>query len=201
MNRIYILGVFLFGLLLASVSLADDTAVKTLTSTEQALAEAPRYRETITSTQNGQTTKVVIEHVAPDRWHIVPPQGPEIIAIGDDTYMKMGDAWQKAPAGVNFSSILKNFTRTATSEEIAKDVTSLTKVGTQTLDKTPTVIYQVVSNIQGLKNTSKIWIGQRDNLPYRLESTSEVPQQKGEVTATVVYDYSANIKIEAPKSE
>jgi outer membrane lipoprotein-sorting protein len=201
MNRMNILGAFLLSLLLATVVLADNpdnTAVDTLTAMQQALAKAPAYRETVTRAQGDQTTKIVLEHVAPDRWHVIPPQGPELIVIGDNTYIKLGDNWQKAPAGTNLSAMLQNVQQFS-GKDLSQDVVSVTKVGTQVLGKTPTVVYQVVSDVRGVGSTSKIWVGQHDNLPYRLESTSKVPQQKGEVMATVVYDYSANINIEAPK--
>jgi hypothetical protein len=202
----YILGcTLLVGLWLAAAGLAGGAGVSTLAAVQQALKGAPSYHETITSRQNGQTTEAVIEHINPDRWRIISPEEPETIIIGDDAYIKQAGAWRKAPAKAGFG-ILHRITRQASKQEISEDVVSVKRVGTQLLSGVATAVYKVASDTGDLKGTVKLWVGESDGLPYRIESSVKVPPQPagkymagGEISGTTVFDYSADIKIEAPE--
>src|SRR5215468_6478465 len=120
-----------------------------LTRAMQAMRDAKSYRARVESTSSsGTTSKTTIEFVAPDRFHLTreattpghPAVKQETIVVGDETWMKMGDApWQKFP--LNLGDTIKQFRNPEVIKQIAASV-DVTVAGSELLDGTQTTIYQ-----------------------------------------------------------
>ena len=183
-----------------------------LTKAMQAMLDAKSYRARVESTtSSGTTSKTTIEFVAPDHFHLTrevtisghPPTKQETIVIGDETWIKMGDApWQKFPA--NFGDIIKQFRDPEVIDEIAKSV-DVKVVGTEVLEGTQTTIYQYTLNNPDHKDfniSAKTWVGAGDDLPRKTESEGDLTINGRQVhTKSIIsyYDYGVDIKIEKPQ--
>jgi hypothetical protein len=84
---------------------------------------------------------------------------------------------------------------------------SIKVVGPETLDGVPTMVYQFLKSEtekDGIKTslTLKIWVGVRDNLPYKVEMESSFSGREIQMwnsgTTVNFYDYGVDIKIEPP---
>ena len=178
----------------------------------QAMLDAKSYRARVESTSSsGTTSKTTIEFVAPDHFHLTreantpghPAVKQETIVVGDDTWMKMGDApWQKFP--LNLGDTIKQFRNPEVINEIAKSV-DVKVVGTEVLEGTQTTIYQyTLSNPdhQDLSTSARTWVGAGDGLPRKTESESDFNLSGRQIhTKSIIsyYDYGADINIEKPQ--
>ncbi|MBI4790977.1 MAG: hypothetical protein HY782_28440 [Chloroflexi bacterium] len=151
-----------------------------------------RAKMTIIGQPTG-TTEMNLEVVTPDRFHMTSKQ-MEIVLIGNTVYLKLGNTWQKVPLPQGIDLSLADPKKYA--DEIAAS-TDVKLVGVETLDGTPTIIYQYTVNIKGppaQKITSKVWVGATDNLPRKVESAPTATQK----TTILFTDYNANITINPP---
>ena len=177
----------------------------------QAMLDEKSYRARVESTtSSGTTSKTTIEFVAPDHFHLTreattpghPAVKQETIVVGDDTWMKMGDApWQKFP--LNLGDTIKQFRNPEVINEIAKSV-DVKVVGTEVLEGTQTTIYQYTlsdPDHKDFKASAKTWVGAGDGLPRKTESESDLNLNGKQIhTKSIIsyYDYEADIKIEQP---
>jgi hypothetical protein len=182
-----------------------------LTKAMSAMLAAKSYRSRMqSSSSSGINGTTLVEFSAPDRFHLtreatLPGRGPskqETIIIGNDTWMKMGDApWQKFPA--NLGEMITQLRNPKAVEELAK-ATEVKFIGPDVLDGSPAMVYQYTLNDiegKGFKNTAKTWVGVTDNLPRKTESETEMNitgKQTDTKTTVTYYDYGAVIKIEPP---
>ena len=118
----------------------------------------------------------------------------EIILIGKVFYVKTGAQWQKIPTpkGIDFS-----FTDVKKFQDELGIATEVKFIGPDILDGVPMLVYQYTSTVKGppaFTTTSKVWVAVSDSLPRKMESTSTT----GSKTVTTIYDYNANIVINAP---
>ncbi len=161
------------------------------------------FRATITGEDGSKASKTVLEFVAPDRFHIIPSAGQEIIILKDATYMKQGDKWIKSP--INMGEMMSGLLNQQNIEAMLKemDVADLKFVGADTVNGKPMWVYQHTTSMkagdQTIKSQGKSWLGITDKLVYKIESEADSLVNKGSKTkTTVLYDYDPNIKIEAP---
>jgi hypothetical protein len=180
--------------LAAQGSSADrDAVLKAL----QAQRDAKAYR--VHMTQNNGTLQTVLEYVAPDRFHIVAGSGSETIIVGDKTYERpRGGKWMPFP--VDIGGIIAQFRDLKYLDQLAQGLTDVQRVGTDTLDGTPMMVYalktdQKLGDIEVI-STDKLWIGISDGLPHRQEIQSNVGAIATNTVSMIVYDPS--IKIDPP---
>jgi hypothetical protein len=178
----------------------------------RSMLDAKSYRARVESTtSSGTTSKTTIEFVAPDHFHLTrettapghPVTKQETIVVGDETWMKMGDApWQKFP--LNLGDTIKQFRNPEVISEIAKSV-DVKEVGTKILDGKQTTIYQYTlgtSDNKDFNTTAKTWVGAGDGLPLKTESESDLNLSGRQIhTKSIIsyYGYGADIKIEKPQ--
>ena len=182
-----------------------------LTDAVKAQLNAKSYRARLdSSSSNGMTGTTLIEFVAPDRFHMtqnsqLPGRGnvrQEIIIVGKDTWMRMGDAaWQKFP--VDVGQIIAQFRDPKVLDELTQSA-DIKFVGADTVDGTPALVYEYTIKGElgkGIKNTAKTWIGVADSLPRKTETEGELEFMGKPLktkTSITYSDYNADIKIEPP---
>lgn len=192
---------------------ASDTldARDDLSKAMKSMLAAKSYRARVESTtSSGTTSTTSIEFVAPDHFHLTRESTTsghaatkqETIVVGDETWMKMGDApWQKFPA--NLGDTIKQFRNPEVIDEIAKSV-DVKVIGSEVLDGTATTIYQYKLGNPDNKDfaiSAKTWVAVGDGLPRKTESEGDVNLGGKQIhTKSIIsyYDYEADIKIEKP---
>lgn len=144
---------------------------------------------------SGQTPmNMELEFVGPDRFRLKNKQGPEMIIIGKDVYFEVNGKWQKMPGdlGKSVPDMRKAFDK-----EGRKWFGEVKYVGEESVDGKPTHVYTYHNKGPGGvgENDSKVWVGQSDGLPVKIEATYKSGTLK---SMTVDYDYDEDIKIEPP---
>ena len=182
-----------------------------LTKAMQSMLAAKSYRARVESTTStGTTSTTTIEFVAPDRFHLTREASTpghaatqqETIVVGDDTWMKMGNApWQKFPA--NLGDAIKQFRDPEVINEIARSV-DVKVIGTEVVDGMQATIYQYTvgnSDNKDFHIKAKTWVASVDGLPRKTESEGDVNLGGRQIhTKSIItyYDYQADIKIDKP---
>ncbi len=139
-----------------------------------------------------------LDFIAPDRFRIKAEmpngQSSEMILIGKQTYMKMGDRWQKMPVdiGTKIPNMRETFTR-----EGMKWFKEIKYVGEETADGKAAHLYTYDGEAPGGGNaySSKIWIGKKDGRPIKLNAVYKTGEMK---SMDIAYDYETKITIEPP---
>jgi hypothetical protein len=190
----------------AGVVTSSDKPLDVMMKATRAQLDARSYRANVRNTaSNGTTSAMVIEYVAPDRYHMVThsqaggrDNSLEYVIIGKSSFMKMnGGAWRNFP--VDMSQMIGAFRDPKFIEELAK-TSDVKFVGADTLDGAPMLIYEyTIDNFMGMKMKShaKTWVAVADGLPRKSESEGEFSGVKTKTEMTVS-DYNSDIKIEAP---
>jgi len=146
----------------------------------------------------GETSfKQHVDYAAPDRYRVsyLDAKGAamEMIIVGDQTYIKEGDTWKKAPAGHNPTPTLRN----SFSDEVLKSLSDVKFEGEQTLDGKPTLVYsyKLVTLVGNFPVTSKMWVAKNSGLPVKsyVENPSGVLKN-----TTTTYDTESPVTIEPP---
>ena len=146
----------------------------------------------------GQTEiKSEVSYAAPDKYHVKylggTGAGMEMIWIGKDGFMKMGDKWTKMPsAGTSIPTLRDSFT-----EEGLKTLTDVKFEGEDTVGGKPAMAYSYknVTPVGSYPFTSKIWIHKQTGAPLKLY----VEYSNGALkNMTVNYDTETPVSIEAP---
>lgn len=143
----------------------------------------------------GQTPmETEMEFAAPDRYRIRTGTGMEMIVIGNTSYMKLGDKWQKMPMPLD--SALAD-ARAAFNKEGMKWISDVKYVGEDTANGEPAYVYTYHGKgPQGEgENDSKIWIARSNGLPVKVESTYRAGSLR---SMTIDYDYRSPVQIEPP---
>ena len=194
----------------ANTAKASSDPRGALAESLNSMLAAKSYRAHVVSSSSRGATNVTAEFVAPDRFHLttdlqMPGQGKtthETIVVGKDTYVKMGNTpWRKFP--VNLGDMISQFRDPKVVAELGKNA-DVKFIGAETLDGTPTFIYQYTFNLpqnKDFKGTSKTWVGMSDNLPRKTETEGEMNLMGKPVMTktTITYsDFGSDIKIEPP---
>jgi hypothetical protein len=190
----------------AGVISASDKPLDVMTRATRAQLDAKSYRANITnSLTSGATNTIVIEFVAPDRYHMsthTQMNGRdttlEYVIVGKDTFMRMnGGEWRRFP--VDMSQMISAIRDPKMLDELAK-ASDVKFVGPDTLDGSPMLVYEyTLDNAFGskVKSHAKTWVAVADGLPRRSESEGEFGGVKTKTEMTVS-DYNSDIKIEPP---
>ena len=140
--------------------------------------------------------KTELEYVKPDRYR-VKNAGSEIVVIGSDAYARQdGGEWEMLPEdiGAQINQMKKNF-----NAEGMKAIKEVKKSATEKLNgKDATVYtYSIEPNEQTVENSTRVWIANDSGLPLKIVVETENAGKKQKVTT--IYDYTKEVKIEAPE--
>lgn len=150
-------------------------------------------------TSKGTTTfNADLDFIAPDRFRIKTElpngQSSEMILIGNQTFMKMGERWQKMPVdiGTKMPNMRETFTR-----EGMKWFKEIKYVGEETADGKAAHLYSYEGEAPGGGNeySSQIWIGKSDGRPIKLNAVYKTGEMK---SMDIAYDYETKLTIEPP---
>lgn len=124
--------------------------------------------------------------------HLVMGAQLEMIVIGPDAYIKMGDAWQKTPMQpAQLEQIQKalDFSSSIKPEELA--VTPISRVGSERVNGVDCDVFDVTVGTPPL--AIRVWVAKADKLPMK----QTVKDATSTITITF-YDWN-KIKIAPPK--
>ena len=133
-----------------------------------------------------------MEYISPDRYYVKNDEN-EIIIIGNDSYVKVKDTWNKIPMpmGDKIKELKNSFT-----EQGMKSLKDADFVGDEILNGKNVSIYRYSSEIKDTpKVDSKVWVDKTSGLPMQIEvekSEDNSPVMK------ITYNYEKEVKIEAP---
>ncbi|MGB8509641.1 MAG: hypothetical protein WCD76_14735 [Pyrinomonadaceae bacterium] len=186
---------------------ADDKPLDVMLKAMRAQLDAKSYRAHVTSsTDKGNTSTMVIEYAAPDRYRMVNEGQTgggkgyqmEYVIADNKTFIKTPNGgWVKSP--VDAGSIIKAFRDPKMIDELTKTA-DVKFVGPDTLDGEPMLVYQYTqTNPMGmnLKSISKTWLSVADGLPRKTETEGEFNGMKTKTLITLS-DFNTDIKIESP---
>jgi len=183
----------------SSVAAASDNPLDAIIKAIHALYGVKSYRVRMTTTlSDGNTQSILVEFVAPDRFHIII-DGDEMIVVGASTHMKRPNgSWAKVP--VDVGPMIAAFRDPNMEEELRKS-TEVKLIGPETLDGMPMLVYQYTTTTKDkgmdLKGVTKLWVSVVDSLPRKSETEVELKGVKS-ITTGVYDDYNADIRIEPP---
>ena len=146
----------------------------------------------------GETSfKQHVDYVAPDRYHYTYSDATgaatEMIIIGDQSYIKEGDAWKPTPAGQSAPPTLRN----SYSDEVMKTLSDVHFDGEETLNGKPALVYSyhAMMLVGNFPVAEKIWIAKNSGLPLK----SDIENPSGVVKhMTITFDTDSPVTIEPP---
>lgn len=167
------------------------------------------------STVNGSTRTVLLDYVAPDRFHLSIQSktgeqvSEEMIIIGKDAWKKKGNEnWTKLP--MELSGSLAKFAAQMVDTKVLDEKANgmeVKLVGPDTLEGMPTLVYEFTARINVgeensneeviLKSSGKAWVSSADGMLRKVDSENESEGAKSKSVSTYT-DYNSNIKIEPP---
>ncbi|CAN5851115.1 hypothetical protein BH20ACI4_BH20ACI4_12850 [soil metagenome] len=140
--------------------------------------------------------KTELEYSKPDRYRIKNPLS-EVIVIGSDGYIKEQDKWKKIPEdiGAQIEAMKKSF-----NAESMKTIKEVSKSDTEKIDGKDAILYtySIEPGPNTPNNSTKVWIAKDSGLPLKIivETVNADATQR----VTTIYNYTKQVKIEAPKT-
>ena len=126
---------------------------------------AKSFRATVTDTKTGQQVSSM-EFVAPDRYHLHPAKGPDMIIVGDNGWMNMDGHLTKMPIPVG--KIIAQYRNERVQRELESGM-SVTDAGAGSVDGEPAHAYTYTVT-EPAKTDVKLWISDKNGLPLAIES-------------------------------
>lgn len=169
-----------------------DSPLEDLKKALQEQLEARSYRlNRIFSTSAG-SSQVFVEWLAPDKLRETAEEGQikERRLIGSLIYAKSSEGvWHKAQAPQGWPEGRPSI------KPLIRDAKGANYIGKEVFNGIPMLVYEVTYPRSTNVVPTKIWIGEDDGLPHKLERKSSAPM----VIYTEVYsDYDAYFSIEPP---
>lgn len=175
----------------------NATSAGDLQKVADAWAKATSYKFTLNVYDTDATTPSfvsTVETMTPDKEHTVTTfagQTMESIRIGEDTYVKLGDTWQKSP-GLDASA-----EPPVSGDDVVSDLsdpptpgTKIVKKGEETLNGVKVTVYEVTMDDGTI---ATFWIGTDDHLPRKTEVKSDTGRFE-----VIFSDYGKDFGIKAP---
>ncbi len=129
----------------------------------------------------------------PEKIHGVITTGgmiAEMIVVGSDGYMKLGDNWIKT--NVDLADVY------LWAKQMSRDSLEDVKlIGPETIDGTPLMAFEYTAEVDDVNSTGKVWIGMLDGYIHRSENDSII-NGKPYHTVTKIYDFDEPMTIEPP---
>jgi hypothetical protein len=165
-------------------------------SANKKLMEQKSYHSVVKTKNSMATTEMEEDFLAPDRFSIknnVANYKTEMILIGNESFIRSnGGKWTRDPG----NQLSVNEIRGKMTEEAVKAMKDFELVGKETLDGKDTVVFKFKSTYMG-DSTSKMWVATDTGLPLKVDSEGTYGGTK--VETSITYDYSKEVKIEAPQ--
>ena len=194
---------------------SSDNPQDVLKRAARAERSAMSFRVRGESTVNGSTRTVLLDYVAPDRFHLSiqsktgEQAAEEMIIIGKDAWKKKGNEnWTKLPTELS-GSIAKFAAQMADTKVLDenKNGMEVKLVGPDALEGMPMLVYEFTARINVgeenskeeviLKSSGKAWVSTADGMLRKVDSENESEGAKSKSVSTYT-DYNSNIKIEPP---
>jgi hypothetical protein len=155
---------------------------------------AKTFRATVTDVKTGQQVSAM-EFVAPDRYHLHPGKGPDMIIVGDNGWMNMEGRMSKMPIPVG--KIITQYRNERVQRELESGM-SVADAGADNVagEAAHAYTYTVTDPV---KTDVKLWISDKTGLPLQIEAQGSV---MGRPTMTRVHYTDFNdpaITISAPE--
>lgn len=164
----------------ASHKLAE---MKTLIGKIDAVAETPYHQD--------------VEFIAPDKYHVAYHDNggaeTEFIIVGQDTYMKSGDAWNKIPAETDPTPTMRN----SFTDDVLESITDAKFEGEDTVGSKSTDVYSyhLVTKVGNFHVLQRIWVDKTTGVPVKCY----VEYTDGPIkTLTTMFDTDSPVAIEPP---
>ena len=184
---------------------ADDAAVQQIRTARTALVNAKAWRRTTVTTDlnTNKGTKVVVESVQPDLFHLVLPEF-ECFSDGKRNLVRQKDGTVSAADAervqlMEFSQAQYNM------RVLVATLKEAHVVEHQTFRDLPATVVAFTMGNEGMAATGKMWISDADHLPLKIESETRGQVKEGPgVTRTInarsasSFEYDPSIKIAMP---
>ena len=138
-----------------------------------------------------------VQYVAPDRYHIIfddeTGARTEMTSIGNETWIKSGDSWDKLETDESPTSTFRNnFTN-----EVVAGISDVNFKGEEMLDNKPVLVfsYNLVTKVGNFHVTHTIWVDAESGIPVK--SLAEYHDTTQE-SLTTTFDVTKPVTIEAP---
>jgi len=126
---------------------------------------AKSFRATVTDVNKGEQLSAM-EFVAPDRYHMHPGKGPDMIIVGDDAWMNMNGQLTKMPIPVG--KIIAQYRNESTLRQMDSGIV-FTDLCADSVDGEPAHAYAYTVT-EPMKSDVKLWIGDKTGLPLQLQA-------------------------------
>jgi hypothetical protein len=169
-----------------------------------AMQNSGPYRVTTTIVSDDTTMEMTGEVIPPDKMHTqtaVGDQPMEMVMIGAQSWMKMGEDWQEMPGG---AALTVEQALGFSVDELDKMITDAAYVGVEPLNGVDAAVYTFTndtSKSEALKDMNvisrvKLWVNTGSGLPIQQEIAGEAMGVKS--TSTQVIEFDDSITIEPP---
>lgn len=155
------------------------------------------FRAKMTS-EGTMTMNADLDYIAPDKFRVKTElpngQSSEMVLIGKQTYMKIGERWQKMPVdiGTKIPNMRETFTR-----EGMKWFKQIKYEGEESAEGKNAYLYSYDGEAPGggMAYSSKIWVAKSDGRPIKIKAVYKTGDMKA---MNIVYDYETKVTIEPP---
>jgi hypothetical protein len=183
----------------ASGAQAGNAAAReSIVKAQRAQASQRAYVVNTTMTlETGVSANTMLSYVAPDRYHSMDLDGPQmqVIRIGDRGWMRAkDDPWQ--PEIVNTANTLRRLRGPVAIDDAGYTVDSAQALGAGNHPREPTDLYEYVVKRDAETARVKMWVSKRSGLPISYEADVTNGTQREKSTWHVQYDDT--IKIDPP---
>ncbi len=178
-----------------SAASANNAVWQAIRSSQEALLHAPAFQSqtTITNQNTGAIITNTLEYQSPDRLRL-KSNNLDTIVISSTTYTNDHQAgWKISP--VSLGGVAGLLEESNVLQAQATDILQGKILGTEQINGTQAQIYQYNTTREGATSTVKVWIGNSDHLPRKVEIESEAASVR--TLTTIIYSYQ-DIEIQSP---
>jgi outer membrane lipoprotein-sorting protein len=148
----------------------------------------------------GSPSRTVVEYASPQRVRM-RMDGLEVLLVDGQAWRKEGTAWvEDAMLTAAAAAVAEGLDADAL-EEMLATITDARRVGEETIDGEPTVLYTYGAERETMgvraATTTRLWVRTADGLPVRQEVEAEAMGRRNRTLMTIEYDDT--IRVEAPE--
>ncbi len=181
------------GLLLSVPAAADPKAV--LAESFSKAFSRGSFRAEVTTQVSGKPYATRMDVQWPNRFHMKTPD-TEMIILPGATWMNAGGQWMNMP--MDMSQMIDGFSKQSIDQGLAS-IEQVTEVGTAEVNGCSSTLYSYTSSgkFMGVESDSNAEVAICSNTGYPVRLISR--DRSGNEQATVLYDFEADIDIQAPR--
>jgi hypothetical protein len=152
-----------------------------------------RYAATI-RTEGKRASQVQMRVILPDRFHMKTPD-TEMIILPQGTWMNANGEWMQFP--MNMSKMIEGYSQRAVEEGMGS-LREVRVIGSETIEGCDSTVYayRASGKFMGVESNSnaEVAVCGATGLPVRIQTRD----RKGQVEATILYDFSGGFEIRPP---